>query len=176
MNISSAIRKPRLILAVLAAAASLAAGAQLVLSQEAPPTLSGGPGGAAKQVGPPGAVGRPDGPGRGGPDGFGPGPRGFGRGPDGAGRGGPRGARRGPGGPPGTDRLDRPGRPIPLGEAVQLSGTVTNYNFGPWGTVEALMIKTSDKTIQVNLPPPLAPFATQVAAVGASVNLTAYPE
>jgi hypothetical protein len=65
---------------------------------------------------------------------------------------------------------------MPHRDAVQLSGTVSNYNFGPRGNVEALMIKTSDKTIQVNLPPPLAPFATQAAAVGASVNLSAYPE
>jgi hypothetical protein len=65
---------------------------------------------------------------------------------------------------------------MPRREAVQLSGTVANYNFGPRGTVEALMIKTGDKTVQVNLPPPLAPFAAQVAAVGGSVNLSAYPE
>jgi hypothetical protein len=65
---------------------------------------------------------------------------------------------------------------MPQREPVDLSGTVSNYNLGPRGEVEALMIKSSDKTIQVNLPPPLSPFAVQVATVGAQVTIKAYPE
>jgi len=65
---------------------------------------------------------------------------------------------------------------MPQREAIDLSGTVANYNFGPRGEVEALMIKSSDKTIQVNLPPPISPFAVQVATLGAQVTIKAFPE
>ena len=156
MNAVSSIRKPRLVLAAISAAATLAIGTQLVLSQSAPPRDDG-----------PVTAPRPDGPrglGRPGPDSAGPGPD------------GPREGRRRPGRGPGAG--PGPGRPegMPAREAVQLSGTVSNFNFGPGGEVQSLMIKSSAKTIQVNLPPPLAPFATQVATVGGSVNLSAYPE
>jgi hypothetical protein len=61
-------------------------------------------------------------------------------------------------------------------EAEKLDGTVTNYNFGHRGEVEGLMIKSGDRTVQVNLPPDMAAAVAQVAAVGSEVHLTADAE
>jgi len=67
------------------------------------------------------------------------------------GLGGPGGGRRGGSqGAPGAQRG-------PMGEPVQLSGTVASYNLGPRGNVDSLMIKASEKNDSGESPP--APWA-----------------
>ncbi len=152
MNALIKSRISRLTLATLGAAAALTIGSHIALSQARPGD------------GPPG-------------NGPGPGP-GQSNGPAGRPQQGPPGApgpmRQGPGGSrqdPGPSRQTPP----PPRETVELSGSVISYNFAPRGNVDSLMIKTSDKTIQVNLPPPLAPFVAQLATVGNQVKITASP-
>ena len=76
----------------------------------------------------------------------------------------------GPGGPGGFGA-----RPPHQQPAVDLTGTVDGLNYSPRGDVDGLMLKLSDKTAQINLPPGLGVAVSQIS-VGSSVKVSAHPE
>ena len=82
--------------------------------------------------------------------------------------GGPGMGGRGMGGP----GARRPERRQP---AVDLTGTVDGFNYSPRGDIDGVMLKMSDKTAQINLPPGLG-LALGHLSSGSNVKITAYPE
>jgi hypothetical protein len=99
------------------------------------------------------------------------------QGPPGAGpAGGPGDALPAPLGRP-ERRMQRPprGPQLPPRDAVDLSGTIDNYNLSPRGDVDGFILKTADRTVQVNLPPGLGVLVTQQATVGSQVKVKAFP-
>jgi hypothetical protein len=150
----------------LAALAIIGCTATLTLAQAAPPPDGGGqqgppPGGPDQ--GPPGGPGGPGGqmPPRGGP------------GMGGPGMGGP--GMRGMGMPGGPDRRGmRPGAQ-PQQPAVDLTGTIEAFNYSPRGDIDGVMLKMSDKTAQINLPPGMGVALSQVS-LGSTLKVSACPE
>jgi hypothetical protein len=89
--------------------------------------------------------------------------------PGGPGMGGP-GMRGGMGMPGG--RGMRPERAQP---AVDLSGTIEAFNYSPRGDIDGVMLKMSDKTAQINLPPGMGAALSQTAP-GSTLKVSACPE
>ena len=98
-----------------------------------------------------------------------PGPPGAGAADVGPGQAPPPGPR----GPQGQMRPPRGPRMAPR-ETVSLSGTIENYNLSPRGDVDGFILKTADRTVQVNVPPGVGLLLSQQAAVGAQVKLKAF--
>jgi hypothetical protein len=67
------------------------------------------------------------------------------------------------------------GPQLPPRDAVDLSGAVDNYNLSPRGDVDGFILKTGDRTVQVNVPPGLGVLVIQQAAVGSQVKVKAFP-
>jgi hypothetical protein len=59
-------------------------------------------------------------------------------------------------------------------DTVDLSGTIENYNFSPRGDVDGLILKTGDKTAQVNLPPGVGLLVSQQVTAGSQVKVRAF--
>jgi hypothetical protein len=79
--------------------------------------------------------------------------------------------------PPGPG--DQP--PVPPGRtveqaAVQFSGSIVGYNYGPKGNYESVLLKSGDKLSQVNFPPDAGGVIAQAARVGDNVQVTATPD
>ena len=149
-----------------AALTLIAATASIGLAQAAPLP----PDGAATQAPPPpggpprGGSGLPGGPGMGGP-----GAGGMGM-PGGPGMRGGRGMAGGPAGRGGPGA-----RPERLQPAVDLTGTLDGVNYSPRGDVDGFMLKMSDKSAQINLPPGLGLAVSQISP-GSSLKVSAHPE
>src|SRR5579863_936247 len=83
---------------------------------------------------------------------------------EGRGNGPPRGGRPGPEGPP------------PRPQAVQINGTVESFNLNRHGGIDGMMVKTNDRTVQVNLAPDVGVLVSERAAAGAQVKISGFPE
>jgi len=84
--------------------------------------------------------------------------------------------RGGPGMPGGMGMPGRRGmRPERAQMAVDLTGTIEGFNYSPRGDIDGVMLKTSDKSIQINLPPGLGIALSQVSP-GGTLKVTASPE
>jgi hypothetical protein len=59
---------------------------------------------------------------------------------------------------------------------MELSGSVEGFNYGPAGNYDSLMLKSGDKLVQINFPPPLGASLGQSVAKGDQVHLSAVPE
>jgi hypothetical protein len=66
--------------------------------------------------------------------------------------------------------------PAPAVQSVPISGTVESYNRGPKGNIEGLMIKSADRSVQVNLPPDLGAVIAQQATPGTQVQINGIPQ
>ncbi len=87
-------------------------------------------------------------------------------------------AQPAPGGPGATVPQAGPGQPLsgPSRSKQDLSGTVSGFNLGARGNIEGILLKSSDRTIQVNFPPDTGTFIAQSVHAGDEVHLSAIGE
>jgi hypothetical protein len=69
-----------------------------------------------------------------------------------------------------------PPRPAPgaaqPGDTLDLTGTLANWNYGPRGAVEGILVKTADAIVQINLPPEASQKVAAAAILGDKLTAT----
>jgi predicted phosphodiesterase len=80
-----------------------------------------------------------------------------------------------PGGPKGPKDPKGPG-PDKLGPPQTINGVVESFNFSPKGGYEGLLLKTGDKVVQLNLPPPAETDIAKSVVLGDQINALAAPD
>jgi hypothetical protein len=68
-----------------------------------------------------------------------------------------------------------PPRPAPGAaqpDTLELTGTLANWNYGPRGAVEGILVKTADGLVQINLPPEASQKVAAAAALGDTLAAT----
>lgn len=84
------------------------------------------------------------------------------------------GAQQMPGGLGGHEMPDRPQRPAPP-KPTPISGTATQYIYGPRGEIEGVVLKTGDQITQVNFPPGIGTLASTITPIGKDAKLLGRP-